>query len=134
MGPLGGRNNAAAMISGLVSSDKGVVGRMMEEIQWNYRQVNLDVAVKMSVPTEKASETFRKFNIQEERTLDGFKLVFADGSWVMFRPSGTEPKEGSTASRRICSCSTSCFSWAPSASNLLNSVMGSSGLCLSRRP
>jgi phosphomannomutase len=24
--------------------------------------------------------------------LDGFKLVFADGSWVMFRSSGTEPK------------------------------------------
>jgi phosphomannomutase len=41
---------------------------------------------------EKAGETFRKFKIQEERMLDGFKLVFADGSWVMFRSSGTEPK------------------------------------------
>jgi len=25
-------------------------------------------------------------------TLDGTKLVFDDGSWLMIRPSGTEPK------------------------------------------
>jgi phosphomannomutase len=84
--------NAVAMISGLVASDKGVLNRVMEEVQWRYRQVNLDAATKMSVLVEKAHETFRKFKIQEERTLDGLKLVFADGSWVMFRPSGTEPK------------------------------------------
>ncbi len=84
--------NAAAMISNVVSSDRGVVGRVMEEVQWRYRQVSLDVAVKMRTLTEKASEAFRKFKIQEERTLDGLKLVFADDSWVMFRPSGTEPK------------------------------------------
>ena len=84
--------NAVAMISGLVASDKGVMSRVTEEVQWRYRQVNFDVAIKMSVLTEKARETFRKFKIQEERTLDGLKLVFADGSWVMFRPSGTEPK------------------------------------------
>ena len=84
--------NAAAMISGLVSSDRGVVGRVMEEVQRRYRQVNLDVVVRMRVLMEKASEVFRKFKIQEARTLDGLKLVFADGSWVMFRPSGTEPK------------------------------------------
>jgi phosphomannomutase len=84
--------NAAAMISGFVSRDRGVVGRVMEEVQWRYRQVNLDVAVKMRVLREKANEAFRKFKIQEERTLDGLKLVFADGSWVMFRSSGTEPK------------------------------------------
>lgn len=84
--------NAAAMISGLVSSDRGVLGRVMEEVQWRYRQVNLDTAVKMRVLGEKAREIFRKFKIQDERTLDGLKLVFADGSWVMFRPSGTEPK------------------------------------------
>jgi phosphomannomutase len=39
----------------------------------------------------KARETFRKFRISEERTLDGLKLILGDGSWVMFRPSGTEP-------------------------------------------
>jgi phosphomannomutase len=25
-------------------------------------------------------------------TVDGIKLVFDDGSWLMIRPSGTEPK------------------------------------------
>jgi len=39
----------------------------------------------------RSRDTFRKFKISEERTLDGLKLVLGDGSWVMFRPSGTEP-------------------------------------------
>jgi phosphomannomutase len=84
--------NAAVMISGLVSSDREVLRRVMEEVQWRYKQINFDAAVKMRVLTEKAREAFRKFKIQEERTLDGLKLVFADDSWVMFRSSGTEPK------------------------------------------
>ena len=84
--------NAAAMISGLVSSDRGLLSRVMEEVQWKYKQVNFEVAVRMRVLTERARETFRKFRVQDERTLDGLKLLFADGSWVMFRPSGTEPK------------------------------------------
>ena len=25
-------------------------------------------------------------------TIDGYKMVFDDGSWLMIRPSGTEPK------------------------------------------
>ena len=84
--------NAAAMISGLIADDRGVLSRVTEGVQWKYKQVNFDTAVEMGVLTEKAKETFRRFKIQEERTLDGLKLAFADGSWVMFRPSGTEPK------------------------------------------
>jgi phosphomannomutase len=84
--------NAVAMVSGLVARDKGILSRVTEEIQWRYRQVNLEMAVKMRVLTEKARETFRKFKIDEERKLDGLKLIFGDGSWVMFRPSGTEPR------------------------------------------
>jgi len=83
--------NAAAMISGFVSNDRGVVGRVTEEVEWRYRQVNLNVAIKMRVLVEKAKDAFKKFRIREERSLDGLKLVLADGSWVMFRPSGTEP-------------------------------------------
>ncbi len=29
--------------------------------------------------------------VQEVATLDGVKLLFTDGSWLLFRPSGTEP-------------------------------------------
>jgi len=84
--------NAAAMISGLVSTDRGVLRQVMEETKWTYKQVNFDVSVRMNALTEKAREAFKKFKIQDERTLDGLKLLLADGSWVMFRPSGTEPK------------------------------------------
>ncbi|HEW81064.1 MAG TPA: phosphomannomutase, partial [Nitrospirae bacterium] len=30
--------------------------------------------------------------VKEQITVDGIKLVFDDGSWLMIRPSGTEPK------------------------------------------
>ncbi len=84
--------NASALVSGLLSKDRGLLGRLMQEVQWRNRQVNLNVAVRMQVLVEKARDAFRKYRVQEERDLDGYKLVFSDGSWVMFRPSGTEPK------------------------------------------
>ena len=83
--------NASALISTLLSSDRGVLGRVMQEVQWKFRQTNLRVPVKMEALVPRAKESFRKFKIAEERTLDGLKLVMSDGSWVMFRPSGTEP-------------------------------------------
>jgi len=84
--------NAAVMISNLISGDRGVLATILRELQWRYRQINLDAAVSMSVLVNNAREIFRKFRVKEERRLDGLKLVLADGSWVMFRPSGTEPK------------------------------------------
>ena len=30
--------------------------------------------------------------MQEVKTLDGIKYVMLDGSWLLIRPSGTEPK------------------------------------------
>jgi phosphomannomutase len=83
--------NASAIISSLLSKDRGQLGRVMQEVKWRYRQTNIRVMVKMDVLAARAREAFRKFRIAEERTLDGFKLVLNDGSWVMFRPSGTEP-------------------------------------------
>ena len=83
--------NASAIISSLLSLDRGQLGRIMQEVEWRYRQTNIRVIVKMDVLAVRAREAFRKFKIVEERTLDGLKLVLNDGSWVMFRPSGTEP-------------------------------------------
>ena len=83
--------NAAALISTLLSSDRGVLGRVMQEVQWKFRQTNLKVSVKMDALAPRAKESFKKFKVSEARTLDGLKLVLGDGSWVMFRPSGTEP-------------------------------------------
>ena len=82
--------NASALISCLLASDRGLLGRVMQEVQWRYRQTNLKVAVRMETLASRARESFKKFKISQDRTLDGLKLVFGDGSWVMFRASGTE--------------------------------------------
>ena len=83
--------NASALISSLLSFNRGLLGRVAQEAQWRYRQTNLSAAVKMEALAPRARESFKKFRISEDRTLDGLKLVLGDGSWVMFRPSGTEP-------------------------------------------
>jgi phosphomannomutase len=84
--------NAAALITDLLSREPGLLRSVMEGLQWHYRQVNFDAAARMPVLIEKAREIFRKLRIADERSLDGYKLVFHDGSWVMFRASGTESK------------------------------------------
>lgn len=84
--------NAAALVLGLLSRDRGLLGRMWQEVQWMYRQVNLNVGARMTVLVENARAAFRKYKVREERDLDGYKVIFTDGSWVMFRSSGTEPK------------------------------------------
>lgn len=83
--------NASALISGLLSRNRGLLHEVLLEARWGYRQVNIHVGVSMPVLIDRAREAFRKYRVSEERTLDGYKLVFNDGSWVMFRPSGTEP-------------------------------------------
>jgi phosphomannomutase len=91
-GPWEDGMNGAAMIAGVLASERELLDRLMAETKWRYRQVNLDVAVHMPSLAKKAKKAFREFGVFEERTLDGYKLVFNDGSWAMFRPSGTEPK------------------------------------------
>lgn len=83
--------NASALIASLLSGDRGLLGRVMQEVEWKFVQTNLRVAANMQALAPKAKEAFKKFKISEVRTLDGLKLVFDDGSWVMFRSSGTEP-------------------------------------------
>ena len=83
--------NASAIVSTLLSSDRGLLGRMMQEVRWRYRQTNIRSTVRMDLLRARARESFRKLGIAEERNLDGLKLVLGEGSWVMFRPSGTEP-------------------------------------------
>ena len=42
--------------------------------------------VQQSPPSSLAGQS-----IQQVNTLDGCKLLLEDGSWFLFRPSGTEP-------------------------------------------
>jgi len=83
--------NASAIVSTLLASDRGLLGRTMQEVQWQYRQTNIKSMARMDILHVRAKESFRKLRVVEERNLDGLKLVLSDGSWVMFRPSGTEP-------------------------------------------
>ena len=62
------------------------------ELEWLYKQVNLPVSVDLARLGDQVDEYFSKYRIVERRTLDGLRVVFKDKSWVMFRPSGTEPK------------------------------------------
>lgn len=62
------------------------------ELEWLYTQVNLPVSVDIRKVGENVDECFGKYRIVEKRTVDGFRVVFKDRSWVMFRSSGTEPK------------------------------------------
>lgn len=83
--------NASALISTFLSSNRGALGRVMQEVRWRFRQTNLRVPVRMEALLPRARESFKKLRVSDERRLDGLKMVLGDGSWVMFRPSGTEP-------------------------------------------
>ena len=83
--------NASALVSTFLSSDRSALGRVVQEVRWRFRQVNFRVPVRMDALVPRARESFKKLRVAEERTLDGLKLVLGDESWVMFRPSGTEP-------------------------------------------
>jgi phosphopentomutase len=62
------------------------------ELEWIYKQVNLPLSVDLARVSSQIDEYFAKYRIVERRSLDGLRVVFKDKSWVMFRPSGTEPK------------------------------------------
>jgi phosphopentomutase len=83
--------NAAALISTLVSREQGIIGRLLDDVPWKYKQVNFKVSVAMPKLVERARNDFRKFKVRDESNIDGLKVSFEDGSWVMFRTSGTEP-------------------------------------------
>lgn len=61
-------------------------------LEWVYKQVNLPVSIDLGKVNNQIDEYFAKYRIAERRSVDGLRVIFKDKSWVMFRPSGTEPK------------------------------------------
>ncbi len=55
--------------------------RLLERIEREGATVGADIP-----------ETVEGQSVAEVVTLDGFKLLLRDGSWLLVRPSGTEPK------------------------------------------
>jgi len=83
---------AAALIADVLA-ERPDLRRLVEgELEWKYKQVNLPVPVDLERLGGHVEEFFGKYRIAETRSLDGLRVVFKDKSWVMFRPSGTEPK------------------------------------------
>jgi phosphomannomutase len=82
----------AALIADVIAKRPDLRKMVDGELEWHYRQVNLQVSVDIGKIGEQVEEYFSKYRIVEKRTIDGLRVVFKDKSWVMFRPSGTEPK------------------------------------------
>jgi phosphoglucomutase len=61
---------------------------------WPVREnLHLSGEAQSKLPERLKSE-FKEFlgkKVAKENRLDGLKLIFEDGSWVLMRPSGTEP-------------------------------------------
>jgi phosphopentomutase len=82
----------AALIVDIVAKRPDLRRMIDGELEWLYKQVDLPVSVDMGRIEEQIDEYFSKYRIVEKRSLDGLRVIFKDRSWVMFRPSGTEPK------------------------------------------
>jgi phosphomannomutase len=83
---------AALTICDAISKDTSLLGSITRSIDWFYRQVNLPVGVDLNRLSARVEDVFARFKIQEKREMFGLKILFKDGSWIMFRSSGTEPK------------------------------------------
>jgi phosphopentomutase len=82
----------AVLIADVISRKPELLSSLGADQKWQYRQVNIPISVDLSSVTDRIETEFSRFKISEVRRLDGLKLVFRDGSWIMFRSSGTEPK------------------------------------------
>jgi phosphopentomutase len=82
----------AALIADVIAKRPDLRRVIDGEFEWLYRQVNLPVSVDIGKIGAQVDEYFSKYKIVEKRSIDGLRVVFKDMSWVMFRPSGTEPK------------------------------------------
>ena len=82
----------AALIADVIARRPDLRRVVDGQFEWLYRQVNLPVSVDLGKVGAQVDEYFSKYRIVERRTVDGLRVVFKDKSWVMFRPSGTEPK------------------------------------------
>ncbi len=82
----------AALIADVIAKRPELRNMLEGELEWLYKQVNLPVSADINGIAGYVDEYFSKYRIAEKRFVDGLRIVFKDKSWVMFRPSGTEPK------------------------------------------
>src|SRR6185436_1678962 len=91
---------ACLLITEMVASRRKSLKTQLNELfskvgeVYNRRlNVKLDPAISARVKQKIASDVreFHGRRVVEQNRVDGLKLLFDDGSWVLMRPSGTEP-------------------------------------------
>lgn len=90
---------AGLMLMELMAYEKMTLGQILEEIMgelghFYYDRADLHTGQAQNVVKRLKDTPPNKFigmTVSKVETLDGLKLNFADGSWILFRASGTEP-------------------------------------------
>jgi phosphoglucomutase len=84
------------MVAGRGKSLKNQLNELFSRVGEVYNRrlnVKLDPAISARVKQKIASDVreFHGRRVVEQNRVDGLKLLFEGGSWVLMRPSGTEP-------------------------------------------
>jgi phosphomannomutase len=91
---------ALLLLEAMAMTGKGLrqlLNETMDEIgHFFYRRIDLPIApeakAKLIVRLKsEAPDTIAERSVVEKNFRDGFKFIFSDGSWLLVRPSGTEP-------------------------------------------
>jgi phosphomannomutase len=84
------------MVAGRNKSLKNQLNDLFSRVGEVYNRrlnVKLDPSISARVKQKIASDVreFHGRRVVQQNRVDGLKLLFEDGSWVLMRPSGTEP-------------------------------------------
>ena len=91
---------ACLLIAEMIASRRKSLKHQLKELfsrvgpVYNKRlNIKLDPAITARVKAKIAADVqdFHGRRVAKQNRTDGLKLIFADGSWVLMRPSGTEP-------------------------------------------
>jgi len=91
----------ALLLMEMMAVEGKPLGELVAGMEKKYGRLyykRLDLPVEGPVKTElfkdildKAKAVYAGFGVKDVKSFDGVKVLFGDGSWVLFRPSGTEP-------------------------------------------
>jgi len=82
---------AAARILHIMATREKTLDQLLDELP-RYYQVKMKVTVDPEKKEKILKEIDRITAAETNRiTIDGFKVIYSDGSWFLIRPSGTEP-------------------------------------------